>query len=121
MFFPSILSDFLFNLTVIFGDGKEALSEEELRQLKVIWPHKLLAIMWYISKSRKERLLIEPDTTGDLSHTPLQLAAIYNYKEPLIAKCLADCIIMMNLNPDEVGLLIEFYCHFHLITLITHF
>lgn len=49
---------------------------------------------------QKPELFVMADSKRN---TPLKIAALYNYREPLIARCIADCLIREGFNPDEVS------------------
>ncbi|XP_075219141.1 uncharacterized protein LOC142323426 [Lycorma delicatula] len=93
-----ILINLLKQLSFIFGDNQ--CNSEAIRHLEQVWQEKLYAcIECVIQYLNEPKLFKEPDSEGN---TPLKIAALYCYKEPLIARSIADCIIKVGYDPNEV-------------------
>lgn len=93
-----IIIKLLNQLACIFGDKPKT---EETQNLKRVWAEKLMAYIQVVDKLLKNAEIFSiPDADGN---TPLKIAAFDNYKEPLIARIIADRIVNDNKNPNQVN------------------
>lgn len=100
-----VLYNYLFELSSVFGyDEMNNMSAKDAEELKSIWEFQLVALIQCILQYLKKPEIFTKaqSNCGGFLFTPLQVAAIFNFKEPLVARCIADCIVhFTEESPDE--------------------
>lgn len=117
IFFFRILFEFLFKLAPVFGHDDANMNPLDTSRILNSWKLELFAYFDCIERYlQRPTIFSQAHTMGGEGLfsclTPLQVAAVFNFKEPLIARCIAEILISKKFDPNQVSSAIFnfFYC-----------